>query len=433
MLSAYLDMTPTRIGFTRLLGKFSRRAYFGPLAPFRLTQLGRTRLPGPRWVRVRNILAGVADEDVARVCLQVDPHVSVQAAPQPKRLFLGREVVGEVVEIGPEVEFLRVSDRVAYQMDQCCSTRGVEPPCRQCAVGAYNLCENRYLPGPEAVGGGWSEEMVVHEGQLFLVPDSLRDEQAALIELAAVATHAALRHRTQPGDQALVIGAEPLGLLTIQALQALAPNVAVTALPLKSYQVEIATRMGAVRILYPDDSEAGIVRLTNAKTYKNRQGANLVTGGFDIVYDTIGNAQSLQSALRWAREGGVVVLAGKRLNPFTVDLTPVWNQEITILGALAHGAENWPGGEGYAALGGEGGGRVGTFALAAALMREQRLTPERLITHRFPLREVRQALETARDHEEQRAIKIMLDIHTVASAVRNPAPAQPTAQPAHSR
>src|SRR5579862_5369305 len=85
MLSAYLDMTPLRTGTTRLLGGVSRRAYFGPLAPFRLTQLGRARLPGPRWVRVRNTLAGIADEDVARVCMQVDPRVSVQAAPQPRR------------------------------------------------------------------------------------------------------------------------------------------------------------------------------------------------------------------------------------------------------------------------------------------------------------------------------------------------------------
>src|SRR5579862_9103212 len=431
MLSAYLDMTPLRTGTTRLLGGVSRRAYFGPLAPFRLTQLGRARLPVPRWVRVRNTLAGIADEDVARVCMQVDPRVSVQAAPQPRQIFLGREVVGEVVEVGPEVEFLRLGDRVAYQMDQCCATRGVEPPCRQCAVGAYNLCENRYLPGPEDVGGGWSEEMVVHEGQLFLVPDNLRDEQAALIEPAAVAAHAALRHRTQPGDQALVIGAEPLGLLTIQALQALAPNVAVTALPLHTHQVEIATRMGAVRILYPDDSEAGMARLTNAKAYKNRLGAQMVTGGFDVVYDTIGDAHSLQSALRWAREGGVVVLAGKRLDALTLDLTPVWNQEITLMGALAHGVENWPGGEGLTTLGGEGGGRVSTFALASALIREQRLTPERLITHRFPLREIRQALETARDRIEQRAIKIMLDIHTVAASARNNP--QPTPQATRSR
>ncbi|HUY79158.1 MAG TPA: alcohol dehydrogenase catalytic domain-containing protein, partial [Ktedonobacterales bacterium] len=149
MLSAYLEQSATRVGMTRLLGRVSRRAYFGPLAPLQVRQIGRGPLPGRRWVRVRNTLAGVAEDDVERVRLQVDPSVSLQAPPQPRRQFLGREVTGEVVEVGSDVQFLRVGDRVAYQLDQCCATRGVEPLCRQCAVGAYNLCENRYLPGPE--------------------------------------------------------------------------------------------------------------------------------------------------------------------------------------------------------------------------------------------------------------------------------------------
>ena len=92
-----------------------------------------------------------------RVVLEMDPHVAAQAAPRPARIYLGREVVGEVVEVGPEVQFLRPGDRVAYQSDQCCATREIEPPCRQCAFGSYALCENRYLPGPQATGGGWSD------------------------------------------------------------------------------------------------------------------------------------------------------------------------------------------------------------------------------------------------------------------------------------
>ena len=410
MLSAYLDTNPARAVSARLLGHVSRRAYFSAIAPLRVRKLPKAALPGRRWVRVRNIMAGVADSDVDRVRLQADPRVSLLAAPQPPRVYLGHEVVGEVIEIGPEVEFLRVGDRVAYQLDQCCLTLDVEPLCRHCAVGNYDLCESRYLPDMKSVGAGWSAQMVLHERQLFLVPDSLPDEQAALLEPTAVAIHAALRHRTQPGDQALVIGADTLGLLTIQSLRAITPNVGVTALPLFAYQVETATRMGAARIVYPEDGAAGIARLTGAKVMRGRLGAELLIGGFDVVYDTIGSPTTLQRALRWAREGGVVVLVGKRMKPMTVDLTPVWNQEVTLLGALTHGTENWPGGD---TQGAEAGGRVSTFALAAALMRDSRLTPDRLITHRFPLREVRRAIETARDREEHRAIKVMLDMRKI--------------------
>ncbi|MGZ3638432.1 MAG: hypothetical protein ACXVCX_11420, partial [Ktedonobacterales bacterium] len=78
-----------------------------------------------------------------------------------------------------------------------------------------------------------------------------------------------------------------------------------------------------------------------------------------------------------------------------------------------HGAENWPGIAGLATWGGDNGGRVSTFALAAALIREGRLTPQRLITHRFPLREVRRAVETTRDKAEHHTIKVLLDIRDI--------------------
>ena len=84
-----------------------------------------------------------------------------------------------------------------------------------------------------------------------------------------------------------------------------------------------------------------------------------------------------------------------------------------MLGATGHGTENWPNDAGpspWAGWMGDNGARVSTFALAAALMRDQRLTPQRLITHRFPLREVRQALEVAKDKRTHHSIKVLLDI-----------------------
>ena len=64
MWSAYYDANPARAWSTRLLGAFSRRAYYGPLAPFRARSIPSGALPGRRWVRVRNALAGVSDDDL---------------------------------------------------------------------------------------------------------------------------------------------------------------------------------------------------------------------------------------------------------------------------------------------------------------------------------------------------------------------------------
>lgn len=422
MWSVYLDTHPARVETTRLLSRISRRAFYGPLAPLRARALAEPELPGEHWVRVRNRMAGIRGDDLQLVQLQDDRSVSPLAAPRHPRVYLGHEVVGEVVEVGPAVRFVRVGDRVALQSEQHCATRDIEPPCRQCALGNFALCENRFGPGPRQVGGGWSEAMVVHERQLFLVPDGLNDEQAALIEPVAVGLHAVLRRPPQPGDNVLVIGAGAVGLLTTQAVQAVGPEgISITALARYPFQVEMAARMGAAQCLYDEDLAAAVARLTGARRFQGARGAELFTGGFDIVYDAVGSAATLQQALRWTRAGGAVVLVGSRLAPLRLDLTPLWHQEVELVGSTGHGTEqNALSRSGSA----PGGGRESTFQLAARLMREHVMTPERLITHRFPLREVRQALATARDRGTHRAIKVMLDMRDPAGIERHlPEPA----------
>ena len=411
MWTAYLDTNPLRARLTAALGRVSRRAYYGPLAPLTLRSVGRTPLPGERWVRVRNSMSGISQADVMAVHLEARHNVTAGAAPLPPRMYLGREVVGEVVEVGVAAQFLRPGDVVVYQSDQCCATRDIEPPCPQCAIGNYALCEHRFLPGPRATGGGWSEEQIVHERQLFLVPDGLSDEQAALLEPTAFAVHAAMRRLPQHGEKALVIGAETAGLLLTQAVQVLAPDgTSITALAHHPYQVEMAARMGAGHVIYDENLTAAVSRISDARRLPGSGRADLFVGGFDVVYDTIGTATTLQQALRWAREGGTVVLVGQRPSALSVDLTPIWYREVNLIGAWAHGTENAQGVRSSSALGQSHGGREATFQLAARLMRERLLTPERLVTHRFPLREVRRAIETAHASVLHRSIKVLLDM-----------------------
>lgn len=425
MWTAYLDTQPLRARLTAALGLVSRRAYYGPLAPLTLRNIGRAPLPDGRWVRVRNRMAGISAADLLAVHLEARPGVAATSAPTPARRYLGREVVGEVVEVGPVAQFLRPGDLVALQSDQSCATCDIEPPCPQCAIGNYALCEHRFLPGPQLVGGGWSEEQVVHERQLFLVPDGLADEQAALLEPTARAVHAAMRRLPLHGEKALVIGADTTGLLVTQALQVLSPEgTLIAAVAHYPFQVEMAARMGAGQVIYDEDLTAAVTRLSDAHRLRGPGSGDLLVGGFDVVYDAIGSSETLRDALRWAREGGTVVLAGQQPAPLTLDLTPVWYREVNLIGAWAHGTENAPGVRSQSALGQAHGGREATFQLAARLMRERLLTPERLITHRFPLREVRRAIETARTPAAHRSIKVMLDM-------RDPTGLDTAAAPVH--
>jgi threonine dehydrogenase-like Zn-dependent dehydrogenase len=415
MYSAYLDLSLARLSGARALGGVSRRVYFGPLAPLRVRRFSTPSLPGGRWVRVRNVVSGVALDEVEQTLIAWDEDLAPRAIPRPARVYLGRQVVGEIVEAGPETKLLRVGDRVALQCEQCCATHEIEPPCQHCAMGSYALCENRFLPGPQQVGAGWSDEMLVHERQLFLLPDGLLAEQAALLEPAAEALRATLRYHPEPDDLALVLGAETPGLLVTQALRALAPSLSVTVAPRHAYQVEVATRMGATRILYPEDGDDAVARMTDGKLYHNRSGAQMLVGGFDVVYDTLGTESSLRQALLWAREGGTVVLSGRPQRWIRLDPTLIWSREVSLVGVVAHGAERWPGGA-EIAPNIVSGGRVSTFTLAAQMMREKLLTPERLVTHRFPLREVRAAITTMRDRVEHKAVQALLDIRDVGSS-----------------
>ena len=303
MWTSTLELSPRRVILTRALGWLWRDAYFSSLAPLQVQNVPREQLPGRDWVRVRNRLAGICGSDVQLIYADGDFRVAPAALPGHTRTYPGHEVVGEVVEVGEDVTQVQVGERVTLQYGRCCVTTGTLPLCRACAMGNYNLCEQGQFAGPEQIGGGWSEEMLVQEQQVFRVPQALRDEQAALLEPTAVAVHSVMRHVPGPHEHVLVMGAGTIGLLVLQVIRALSPQTTVSVMARYPFQVEQATRMGAASILYPQDSYDGVVRATGARLYTGRWGNKMLLGGYDAIYDTIGTQRTLADALRWTRAG----------------------------------------------------------------------------------------------------------------------------------
>src|SRR5207237_6325156 len=152
-----------------------------------------------------------------------DFYVAPAALPSHSHTDPGHEVVGEVIQVEEDVQSLHVGDRVVLQYGPNCLTAGIQPLCRSCASGNYGLCESGALPGPQPIGGGWSEEMLLHENQLFRVPSDISDAQAVLLAPSAVAVHAVLRHLPQAGDRVLIIGAGTIGQHILQVVPVLAP------------------------------------------------------------------------------------------------------------------------------------------------------------------------------------------------------------------
>ncbi|HXZ06053.1 MAG TPA: alcohol dehydrogenase catalytic domain-containing protein, partial [Ktedonobacteraceae bacterium] len=343
MWSSTLELSPKRVILTQLLGRIWQGAYFSSFAPLQVQNLPRQPLPAANWVRVRNRLAGICGSDLHMIYVDGDFRIAPAALPGHRYTYPGHEVVGEVIEVGDEVQLLHVGDRVTLQSSPNCITSGAQLMCRSCASGNYSLCERaNYLAGPEPIGGGWSEEMLVHEQQLFRISSKMNDEQAVLLEPSAVAVHAVLRRLPQPGENALIIGAGTIGLLTLQVILALVPGAIVSVMARYPFQIELATRMGATHILYPQDSYQGVERTTGAKLFTGNFNNKMLLGGYEVIYDTIGSKQTVHDSLRWARAGGTVVLVGLSLHPMQLDLTPIWYQEIDLIGTLAHGMETWP-------------------------------------------------------------------------------------------
>ncbi|HVB75640.1 MAG TPA: alcohol dehydrogenase catalytic domain-containing protein [Ktedonobacteraceae bacterium] len=425
MWTSTMELSPRRVLLTRALGRFWRGAYFSSFSPLQVQNVGRQQLPARNWVRVRNRLAGICGSDLHFIYADGDFRIAPAALPAHKRSYPGHEVVGEVIEVGEDVTHVRVGDRVALQYGQNCLTTGTLPVCHACAAGNYNVCEQGQFAGPEPVGGGWSEEMLVHEQQVFSVPADISDQQAVLLEPTAVAVHAVLRHLPKPDDHVLIMGAGTMGLLVLQAVRALAPQTTISVMARYPFQVEQATRFGATHILYPQDMYNSVVRATGAKLYTGMLGNKMLLGGYDAIYDTIGTQRTLADALRWTRADGAIVMVGLDLHFMYVDLTPVWYQEVSLIGSMGHGTESWPIGTRQ---------RRSTFDVTTDLIEQGLLHPEKLITHNFALTNYREALMAASNKRETRAIKVVFDyallpasvVPNVRSAARSRRPVRAT-------
>lgn len=391
------ELSIPRLAFTKALGTIWKDAYFAPTSALRLNDWPDKPLPHPRFVRVRPTLSGICGTDLHLAFIQGSPFIAPAALPSNGKSYLGHEVVGVVTEIGTGVQTLKPGDRVVLQSGDTCRSLEREPLCRYCAQGNYSLCEAGEKRGRvESTGGGWSDQIVAHELRFFKIPSDIRDEQACLIEPGAVGVRAVLRRRPNPGEHVLVVGAGTIGLMTMQAVKAVEPHCRLAVMAKYAHQAELAKQKGADEIIFTREGYPGIAHLTGAQYFRSNLGVENLVGGFDLIYDTIGTSRTLTDCLRWARAGGAVVLVGVEFKPMHVDLTPVWYQEVDVIGILGHGREWWE------------GQPIDTFALVVQWLREKHLNFDGYISARYPLGEYRRALAFAAD-KRNKVIKVVLE------------------------
>jgi threonine dehydrogenase-like Zn-dependent dehydrogenase len=367
------------------------------LGPLRVRDVDPPELPGPGWVLVRPRLAGICGSDLATLdgssSRWFEPIVSFPFTP-------GHEVVGDIEDAGAP-DGVR---RVVVEPVLGCVTRNVSPPCAACARGELNRCERiasgDLAPGLQTgyccdTGGGWSPELVAHPSQLHDVPDDMDDATAVMVEPTACAVHAALAAGVSPGDTVVVIGAGTLGLLTVAALRRFTEAGTILVAAKHPEQVRWAGELGADATCSPTSLRRAVRRITGGVAMGDPARPRLA-GGAPVVADCVGSEASLTDALAVARPGGRIALVGMA-GRTTVDLTPLWQRELSLTGAYAYGTEHLA----------DGSSRR-TFDLALELAASAQLG--RLVSATYPLRRYPDAVAHAADAGSRGAVKIAFDL-----------------------
>ncbi|HVB06629.1 MAG TPA: zinc-binding dehydrogenase [Acidimicrobiales bacterium] len=396
MKALVVERLPQRFAAARIAAAVLGSGSGVAVGPLRLLEIDPPALPAAGWRRLRPRLAGICGSDLSTLdgtsSRYFEPIVTFPFVP-------GHEVVGELVD-GPDA-----GARVVIEPVLGCAARGIEPPCAPCASGHKDRCENLTLghihPGLQTgycadTGGGWSEELVVHESQLRPVPDGLSDEAAVIIEPTACAVHAVLRADVTQGERVIVLGAGTLGLLCVAALRQLALPAALLAVARHPVQRDLAATLGADQVVAEDDLPRAARRLSASVAVGRKEGRlERLGGGADVVFDCVGSSASLAQSLAVTRPGGRIVLVGM---PSTVhvDLAPLWQRQVSLLGTYAYGTEEFV-------------GRVEpTFTFATELVAAAHL--ERLVTARYPLERYEDAVRHAANAGKRGAVKVAFDL-----------------------
>src|SRR5512143_1194346 len=112
MRSIYVERVMPRMLAVKALGSVWPGVVWSPLSHASVVDLPEPSLPGPRWIKVRNLQCGICASDISFLFMHLDPAVGPVALPGSHRIYLGHEALGEVVEVGSGVTRVKPGDRV---------------------------------------------------------------------------------------------------------------------------------------------------------------------------------------------------------------------------------------------------------------------------------------------------------------------------------
>jgi (R,R)-butanediol dehydrogenase/meso-butanediol dehydrogenase/diacetyl reductase len=265
---------------------------------------------------------------------------------------IGHETLAEIAAAPPAGGF-RPGERVVVEPLRMCGD------CRACRMGASYLCYRLRVLGVEEPGG-MQQYWAVPLARLLRVPATLGDDEAAVIEPLAVATHDVRRAAVKPGDAVLVLGGGPIGALIAMVARHRGARVVVSEV--NPFRIEVLRKL-SIDVVDPAQ---------DLKTF-----VHAWTGGdgADVVFEVTGNPLAVKAMTDMVRVWGTISMVAIHGESVPLDLYRFFARELTMHGSRLYAREDWEAAIGLAAS--------GAVTLAP------------LVTHRLPLDSLQQGMEEA--------------------------------------
>ena len=396
-----------RLAFAKVFGVFSPRAYVSGLGPMSFENVAEPKPFGDDWVMVQPSLAGICGSDLMQVFLAAaadNPLSAVVSAPH----VMGHEVVGTVVDVGSAVKGFAKDDRVAVSPWLSCAPRGL-PPCPSCAARATSRSARNFFDGKFArgmhlgncreVSGGFAETMCLHESMLFPIPEGVSFDDAVLADPFAVSLHAVLRAPPEPGETVLVYGCGSLGLDRRSTSCPCSFPACASSRWTRSRAGPLVEKLGATKLftsrgkeLVAEIGEYLKVARCASRTSACRGSRRASTRSTTRSARRRRSRSACASPGRARRSSWSASSSRSRF-----EWTPLYFKEIALLGSNAYGMR----GRRRKAR-----ARDRAFPRSA---REEKLSLDGLVTHRFPLEKFGDAFMAVYDKRSSSAIKVVFD------------------------
>lgn len=272
----------------------------------------------------------------------------------PVPMVVGHEYVGEVVDMGQEVQGFKVGDRVSGEGHITCGH------CRNCRAGRRHLCRNTEGVGVNRAGA-FAEYLVIPAFNAFKIPDNISDDLASIFDPFGNAVHTALSFDLV-GEDVLITGAGPIGIMAAAVARHVgARHVVIT--DVNPYRLALAEKMGVTRAVN--------VAEENLKDVMNQLG---MTEGFDIGLEMSGVPVAFRDMLNNMNNGGKIAMLGIPPQDVAIDWNQVIFKGLVIKGIYGREMfETW-------------------YKMASLIQSGLDISP--IITHQFSIDEFQQGFDT---------------------------------------